>query len=190
MNGLDYLIVALIGLGAIFGAARGILRIAASLIALVAAFYLAAVYYGAAGAFFTGAFSLSPRSGSILGYIVVFMTVMIIVAWGGTMLSRLIHAIHMSWADRLAGAIVGAALGAMAAGLIVVMLAATLPADAPMVRNSTLAPRVLDYNHSLLTLVPEPVREAYHAHESQLISYWNRQANSPPPAASATPAPR
>ena len=80
MNGLDYLILAAIGLGALFGSARGILRIASSLIALVAAAYLASIYHQAAGAYLTRAFSMRPGSGATLGYIVIFLAVMVIVA--------------------------------------------------------------------------------------------------------------
>ena len=103
MNGLDYLILAAIGLGAIFGSARGILRIASSLIALVAAVYLAALYYQAAGAYLARAFSMRPATGAALGYIIVFIAVMVIVAWGGAKLAELIRALHMSWVDRLGG---------------------------------------------------------------------------------------
>jgi len=84
MNGLDYLILAAIGLGALMGAGRGILRIASSLIALVSAFYLAAVYDKPAGDQLARAFSLKPATGATLGYIVIFLTVMIVVAWGGS----------------------------------------------------------------------------------------------------------
>jgi len=61
MNGLDVVIVAAIGLGALFGAGRGILRIVSSLIALVAAFYFAALYYQAVGGYLARAFSMRRR---------------------------------------------------------------------------------------------------------------------------------
>ncbi len=189
MNGLDYLILAAIGLGAIFGAARGILRIASSLIALVAAVYLAALYYQAAGAYLARAFSMRPATGATLGYIIVFIAVMVIVAWGGAKLAELVRALHMSWVDRLGGAVVGAALGALLAGLIVVVATVTMPADTPLVRQSQLAPRVLDYSHNLAAFVPAQVRDAYYYREAQLITYWNQHKAPPEPASgpAATP---
>ncbi len=190
MNWLDYVILAAIGLGAIFGSGRGILRIASSLIALVAAVYLAALYYQAAGGYLTRAFSVQPGTGAVLGYIVIFLTVMVVVAWGGAKLAELVRAVHMSWADRLGGAVVGAALGALLAGLIVVVTTVTLPADTPVIRQSQLAPRVLDYSHNLAGFVPAQIRDAYYYRESQLITYWNqRKTASPEPASepAATP---
>jgi membrane protein required for colicin V production len=184
MNGLDYLILAAIGLGALFGSARGILRIASSLIALVAAAYLASIYHQAAGVYLTRAFSMRPGTGATLGYIVIFLAVMVIVAWGGGKLAQLIRAVHMSWADRLGGAIVGAALGALLAALIVVVVTVALPADTPLVRQSQLAPRVLDYSHDLAGFVPVEVRDAYYYRETQVVTYWNQHKTTPPASTS------
>jgi membrane protein required for colicin V production len=180
MNGLDYLVLAAIGLGALYGSARGILRIASSLIALVAAAYLASIYDQAAGAYLTHAFSMRPGAGATLGYIVIFLAVMVTVAWGGGKLSQLIRAVHMSWADRLGGAIVGAGLGALLAALIVVIVTVMLPVDTPLVRQSQLAPRVLDYSHDLAGFVPAEVRDAYYYRETQLVTYWNQHRTAPP----------
>ena len=180
MNGLDDVIVAAIGLGALFGSARGILRIASSLIALVAAVYLAAAYSQVAGDYFTRAFSMRPGAGDALGYVVIFLTVMVVVAWGGGKLAQLVRAVHMSWVDRLGGAVVGAALGALLAGLIVVVATVALPADAPAIRGSQLAPRVLDFTHDLAGLVPPQLRDAYYYREAQLITYWNEHKTASP----------
>jgi membrane protein required for colicin V production len=190
MNGLDYVILAAIALGAIFGSGRGILRIASSLIALVAAFYLAAIYSREAGSYLTHVFSMRPETGATLGYIVIFLAVMVIVAWGGGKLAQLVRAVHMSWVDRLGGAIVGAAFGALLAAAIVVVATVTLPADAPAIRQSQLAPRLLDFSHDLAEFIPAQVRDAYYYRESQLITYWNHHTTAPPepqPGSAATP---
>jgi membrane protein required for colicin V production len=187
MNGLDYLILVMIALGAIHGSSRGILRIASSLIALVAGVYLASLYSHQAGAYLTRTFSVRPGTGA-LGYVIIFLTVMVVVAWGGDKLAQLIRAVHMSWVDRLGGALVGAALGALVAGLVVVVVTVMLPVDAPFIRQSKLAPRVLDYSHDLAGFVPVDVRDAYYYRESQLITYWNehKTTTAPPGSAPAT----
>ncbi len=190
MNGLDYLILAAIGLGALFGASRGILRIASSLIALVAAVYLAALYSQEIGGYLARAFSIRPDTGAALGYVVIFLAVMVVVAWGGGKIAALIRAVHMSWADRLGGALVGATLGALLAGLIVVVATVTLPSDAPVIRQSQLAPRLLDFSHDVAGFVPAQVRDAYYYRESQLITYWNQHRTASPEPSSgpgATP---
>jgi uncharacterized membrane protein required for colicin V production len=189
MNGLDYLILVMIALGAIHGSSRGILRIASSLIALVAAVYLASLYSHRAGAYLTHAFSVRPGTGTALGYLIIFLTVMVVVAWGGSKLAELIRAVHMSWVDRLGGAVVGAAFGALVAGLVVVVVTVMLPVNAPFVRQSELAPRVLDYCHDLAGFVPEEVRDAYYYRESQLITYWNEHKTTAPPGSAPATTP-
>jgi uncharacterized membrane protein required for colicin V production len=120
--------------------------------------------------------------------VIIFLTVMVVVAWGGDKLAQLIRAVHMSWVDRLGGALVGAALGALVAGLVVVVVTVMLPVDAPFIRQSKLAPRVLDYSHDLAGFVPVDVRDAYYYRESQLITYWNehKTTTAPPGSAPAT----
>src|ERR1700738_3010543 len=136
MNGLDYLILAVIALGAIHGSSRGILRIASSLIALVAGVYLASLYSHQAGAYLTRVFSVRPGTGTALGYVIILLMVIVVVAWGGDKVAQLIRAVHMSWVDRLGGALVGAALGALGAGLGVGVGAGMLPGNAPFIRPS------------------------------------------------------
>jgi len=190
MNGLDYLIVAIIGLSALHGYARGILRIASSLIALVAAAYFSSLYSPAAGAYLARAFGIRTASGNALGYVVIFLGVTILVAWAGGKVAELIRAVHMSWADRLGGSIIGAALGALVAGLIVVIATVTLPPDTPAIRNSQLAPRVLQYTHDLAGFVPSEIRDDYYRRESQVISYWNAHKATPlEPASGSAAAP-
>ncbi len=190
MNGLDYLIVAIVALSALHGYARGILRIASSLIALVAAAYFSSIYSPVAGAGLARAFGLRAASGNALGYVVIFLAVMILVAWAGGKLAELIRAVHMSWADRLGGSVIGAALGALVAGLMVVAATLTLPADTPAIRNSELAPRLLQYTHDLAGFVPSEIRDEYYRRESQVIGYWQAHKATPPgPAPGSAAAP-
>ncbi len=173
MNGLDYLILGLIGLGAIRGSAGGVLRIASSLIGLVAAVYLASVYDHEAGEYLARSLSVRPEVAAALGYVFVLVAVLVTVSWGGAKLTELIQAVHLTWADRLGGALVGSALGALVAGFVVVIMTAVMPAEASIVRRSRLAPNVLEFNHVLAGFVPQDVRDAYMRREAQLIQYWN-----------------
>ena len=51
LNGLDFVGVALLAIGAIYGLQRGALRMVTSVVALAAAIYFASIYYNKAGAF-------------------------------------------------------------------------------------------------------------------------------------------
>lgn len=172
MNGLDYLILAIIAVGALYGTSRGVLRIGSSLIAVIAGVYFASIYYARVGGYFTRAFSAKPEVGAVLGYVVILLAVIVVVAWGGGKIADLIRAVHMSWLDRLAGGVVGAGLGALLAGFAVVILMASLPFDAPFIRQSELAPHVIEYYQTLASYVPEQMREAYLQREADVLAYW------------------
>ena len=51
LNGFDYVAIALLAIGAIYGLQRGALRMVTSVVALAAAIYFASIYYNMAGAF-------------------------------------------------------------------------------------------------------------------------------------------
>src|SRR5271169_1309268 len=108
MNGLDFLILVMGGLSLVYGLFRGALRMATSAISLVAA----------------------------IGFALVFAAVFIAVAMGGGFVSRIVRTIHLGIVDRLAGGVLGFAIGMTVAGLIVMGLAAVLPSDAAILLGS------------------------------------------------------
>jgi membrane protein required for colicin V production len=187
MNGLDYVILGLIALGAVRGSAGGVLRIASSLIGLAAAVYLASIHNHETAEYLAGVFNLRPEAAAVLGFVIIFLTVMVLVSWGGAKLTELIQAVHLSWVDRLGGALVGAALGALVAGFLVVILTAAAPADTSIVRRSRFAPHVLEFNHTLAQFVPQDIRDAYMRREAQLIQYWNEHRAADPRQTASSP---
>ncbi|MGH7932991.1 MAG: CvpA family protein [Candidatus Binataceae bacterium] len=186
MNGLDYAIVAIIGLGALYGLMRGALRILTSILSLVVAIYLASTYYQQVGAYVQRQFGTSPTTGAIVGYAAIFAVIFVIVEFAGRRVIRLTQIIHLGWIDRLGGGIFGGAIAAVIAGLAVVMLATILPDNPPMLRNSQLAPRVLAFNDAMLGFVPPQVRSVYESKRDELTRYWAEKTRSPAIAPSST----
>jgi membrane protein required for colicin V production len=189
MNGLDIFILAAIGLGAIHGFARGVLRIASSLIALVAAAYLSSLYSHRVDVYLVRAFGVRPVTASVLGYALIFIAVMVCVAWAGGKIAALVRAVHMSWADRLGGAVVGAGMGVLFAGLVVALATVTLSADSPIIRQSQLAPHFLKMTYDLANFIPPEIRDSYNHQKAQFIGYWNLHMATPPGPAGSTAAP-
>jgi membrane protein required for colicin V production len=161
MNGLDYAILAIVGLGALSGLTRGALRMATSILALVFGIYAASVYYQRAAELARRYLATNPMLSDVIGYAAIFLIVYIAIEYAGGRIARLVQMIHLSWIDRLAGGILGASIGALLAGLVVVLMTAALPPDPPLLRDSKLAPRVLGYIQVLLDYVPEQVKFTY-----------------------------
>jgi membrane protein required for colicin V production len=187
MNTLDYAIVGAAIFGSIYGVSRGVLRMATSAASLAAGVYFATAYHSAGGAMAERALgnSVGSMALAVLGYIVVFAIVFAGVETAGSILIRLMHIVHLSWADRLGGGVIGGAVASLFASFGVLLLTAILQPDAPLLRDSQLAPHVLAYNQVLLSYVPVEVRDAYQVRRDALVHYWVEHAIVP----GLTPAP-
>src|SRR5271168_74747 len=192
LNGFDFVGVALLAIGAIYGLQRGALRMVTSVVALAAAVYFASIYYNLAGAFAESKLGSSHTVGAVVGYVVVFALIFSAVEIIGSFAIRLIHVVHMNPLDRLAGGLLGAAVAGVFGGLIVMLMAAVLPPDAALLRNSQLVPMLLAYNEMLVEYIPGDAKLAYERNRDDLMKYWVQNAmkvaNSAPVATAPSPA--
>jgi membrane protein required for colicin V production len=192
LNGFDFVGVALLAIGAIYGLQRGALRMVTSVVALAAAIYFASIYYNMAGAFAETKLGSSHTVGAVIGYIVVFALIFSAVEIIGSFAIRLIHVVHMNPLDRLAGGLLGAAIAGVFGGLIVMLMAAVLPPDAPLLHNSQLVPMLLAYNEMLVDYIPGDARLAYQRNRDDLMRFWVQNAMkdaNPAPSPAALPSP-
>ena len=192
LNGLDFVGVALLAIGAIYGLQRGALRMVTSVAALAAAIYFASIYYNKAGAFAETELGSSHTVGAVVGYVVVFALIFSAVEIIGSFAIRLIHVVHMNPLDRLAGGLLGAAIAGVFGGLIVMLMAAVLPPDAALLRNSQLVPMLLAYNEMLVGYIPGDAKLAYERNRDDLMRFWVQNAMkdaNPAPSPAALPSP-
>jgi membrane protein required for colicin V production len=192
LNGLDFVGVALLAIGAIYGLQRGALRMVTSVVALAAAIYFASIYYNKAGAFAETELGSSHTVGAVIGYVVVFALIFSAVEIIGSFAIRLIHVVHMNPLDRLAGGLLGAAIAGVFGGLIVMLMAAVLPPDAALLRNSQLVPMLLAYNEMLVGYIPGDAKLAYERNRDDLMRFWVQNAMkdaNPAPSPAALPSP-
>ena len=180
MNGLDFAIVIALSVGAIYGLSHGAIRMLTSVVALVAGVYFASVYYPAAANMIQKDFGTSAVAASLVGYLIIFGALFFVIETVGNILMRMLLVIHLSWFDRLVGAAVGATV-----------MAVVMPADAAIIRNSQLAPRLLLYNHELVNYIPDDVKQAYENKRAEIIRAWIEKETrlTEPSVASPSPSP-
>ena len=184
LNGLDYAILAIVGFGALSGLSRGALRMATSILALVVGIYAASVYYLRVEALAQKYLSTNPTLSAVIAYAGVFLVAYIAIEYVGGRIIRLAQIIHLNWIDRLVGGVLGASIGAVLAGLIVVALTAVSPPNPLLLRESRLAPRVLSYNQVLLAYVPPQVKVTYEQKRIELYRAWVLRDEGPSPSPS------
>jgi membrane protein required for colicin V production len=187
LNGLDYAILAIVAVSALHGLTRGALRMLTSILSLVLGIYTASIYYDRAAALVQRYLATGPTVGAIAGYATVFIAIFLLIEMAGNRIVQLIRIVHLSWLDRLGGAIVVAVIGVVLAGLVVVAMTAALPAESPILVKSELAPQVAAYNHELLGFIPTQVEQMFEQKRAQLLRAW-AAAETESPAPSPSPA--
>jgi uncharacterized membrane protein required for colicin V production len=186
-NNLDYIIIAIVALGGLYGLGRGVLRMVTSLLSLIFGIAAALTWYGRVSTFVHQHFDTSPLVSTVIGYVVVFLGVSALIEFIGRRLTALVYIVHLSWIDRIGGALLGAALGAVLAGIAVILISSAAPADASIIDNSQLAPRVLAFDQALVGYVPQQFKDLYQEKSEALKQSWNVHGKSPtPPAGSGT----
>jgi uncharacterized membrane protein required for colicin V production len=199
LNGFDYAAIVLFAIGAIYGLQKGALRMVTSVVALAAAVYCASFYYDKAGALAETQLGSSHTVGAVIGFVAVFALIFAAVELVGSSAIRLTQVVHLSPLDRLAGALLGAGLAGVFAGLAVMLMAAVMPSDATLLHNSQLVPMLLAYNEMLVGYIPGDAKLAYQRNRDDLMKYWVQNAmkgatsaelaaTAPSPAASPSPA--
>jgi membrane protein required for colicin V production len=192
MNGLDYAIIVLIAIGAFYGLTRGAVRMITSAVSLIAAIYVASVYYARAGAIAESQLGTRPTVGAVIGFIAVFALVFIAVEIVGNAIVRVLEIVHLGALDRLVGGLLGAAIAASIAGFAVMLLSAMLPANAAILRDSQVVPMLFAYNEAVVAFIPADARQTYDHKRDELMRYWAQNAMKggsykPSPAASPSP---
>jgi uncharacterized membrane protein required for colicin V production len=199
LNGFDYAAIVLFAIGAIYGLQKGALRMVTSVVALAAAVYCASFYYDKAGALAETQLGSSHTVGAVIGFVAVFALIFAAVELVGSSAIRLTQVVHLSPLDRLAGALLGAGIAGVFAGLAVMLMAAVMPSDATLLHNSQLVPMLLAYNEMLVGYIPGDAKLAYQRNRDDLMKYWVQNAmkgatsaelaaTAPSPAASPLPA--
>jgi membrane protein required for colicin V production len=135
---LDSLVLAVFGIAVVRGIWIGLIREGFSIAALGGG--LLAVRYGTppAASFIENASKgdLGPTvsiwvAGAVIGIGMIF-----VIGTIGKLLRRGAHSVGLGWADRVAGGVIGAAEGALAAGVILVATTWVVGANSPLVEDS------------------------------------------------------
>src|ERR1700682_3474168 len=107
MSVFDLIVIGIVGLSTVFALWRGLMRVAMSLVALIAA-VLAAIQFSPAVAAMLPVLG-DPVTRYVAAFALIFIVVALVGALLGWVLSRALRAIGVGFVDRLLGAVVGVA---------------------------------------------------------------------------------
>ncbi len=130
LNGLDIALLAVLGLSAVFGAFRGLIREILSLLAWLVAGWAALRYHDGLAVHLAGAIDQDGIRRAV-AFLLLFVSVLLSAALVNRLLSMLVHASRLGGVDRLLGFAFGALRGVIIGTVFVVLVDLTPLGESP-----------------------------------------------------------
>lgn len=171
MGILDIIIIAVVGVCFIYGIFRGLIKEASSIIGVLAGFYAAYRYYALLSEQIAPWFT-EANIASLVSFVVIFLVIFFLITFLGIMIRKALTVASMGWVDRVAGCIFGFVKGILLVAVLIIVLTAFLPRGNRILRESVLAPHVMQIAEALVELVPADLKTKFYEHLKSLKDYW------------------
>ncbi len=155
---LDWVIVLIVLFSVLQAISNGFLREFFDFVGVVAGYLIAAWEYPIVARWLSR-FLHSPWTADIVGFLAVFVVVMILAGAVGKLLSRVFKSVGLSWFDRILGAAFGIARGIVVSVVLVLALAALAPQWG--LAQSRFAPYMLSAGRTLIWAAPSDFRQRF-----------------------------
>ena len=115
----------------------------------------------------------TPAVAEILGFLVIFVGVLILGSLASALLSRLFNWIGLSWFNHVLGGIAGVLRGALIIAALVDVMIAFSPSPMPsFLNNSQVLPYTVEISSWLVDLAPRELRDAFTEQMDNLKQFW------------------
>ena len=171
MNPFDILIVTILAYGLIRGIFRGVVREIFSVIGVLGGFYGAYTYYPHMAQLISS-WITTPEYQKIISYLAIFSAVVIVVGILAVVIKYLLNIAFLGWLDRLGGAVFGFVKGCLVVCILFIVLAAFLPKESTIVKNSALAPHVSATSEILAKVLSKEMKTNFTLKIKDLQKFW------------------
>jgi len=173
VNALDIITALIVGFCLIRGVFRGIIKELTSILGVFIGFYAAYIYYPILARWLSDL--IANRSYShIISFFLIFVTVLLAVGFVGMILRHLLKAAALGWADRFLGGTFAMVKAVLIVSVLLIALTTFLPENAPVIKNSLLAPRVSAISEKLVAVVPGEMKERFRNNIRALRISWKK----------------
>lgn len=160
MNPLDIVIAVVLGFCFIRGVFRGLIRELSSILGVFGGFYAAYTYY---------TFLATPLSRwisnsaylNILSFLIIFCVVFFGISALGLVIRYILNSASLGWVDRICGTGFGGIKGILIVSVLLLALTTFLPGNAPIIKDSLLAPHVTTLSAKLAKIIPKDMRQQF-----------------------------
>jgi membrane protein required for colicin V production len=119
MNGIDWLILIMMGIGILTGVMQGFVKQLASLVGLVAGLLVARALFGVAGEWLAPEIGTSVTVAQIIAFVLIWVLVPLGFTIAAAILSRALSVVHLGWVNRWLGSGLGLLKYLMIVGLFI-----------------------------------------------------------------------
>lgn len=173
MNLLDWIFIIIIGVSAVYGLFKGLVKEVISLLAVIVGLILASRLCMGASALLIN-LGLGEQAAQILSFFILFIIIFIAIVLVGRLIHKFVHAIFLGWLNRLGGAGFGFIRGVIVSSIIII-ITITLSEKAPILTQSKLTPHIMSISKVLLSLVPEDLQNRFMEQEKKLREFWEKK---------------
>lgn len=172
-NWLDIALAIVIIVSAAAGLRTGFARVTIGLLATVIGFVVGFWCYGIVAAEIVRHTSMSTRAANIVGFLLIFVGIMIIGAVLAAITARLFRWIGLSWFDHLLGGAAGFLRGVLVIAVLADVLVAFSPSPLPVfLENSRVLPYAAEVAGTLADLAPRELKDSFDLQLQSLRQLW------------------
>lgn len=177
MNLLDVVLLAVLGLLALLGVFKGLVKLAATLAGMVLAVLFAGRFSPAMAEMFT-ANGVPAGVAAVAAYGVVAIGIILAVGLAAWLVTRGLEAADVGWLNRLLGGLAGVAIGVVLGSGVVLGWTAMIGPESSTLITSRLAPVVVRASGWLVATTPEAVRQRFREQRDRLEALWQARAHA------------
>lgn len=172
MNLLDIAILIIVTLTTIRGFSRGIIQEAATILGLIASFFLASLYYQDLAFWSDRLYPNHKTLLSLFSFVLIFILCIFFFNFLAIIARKAIRLVLLGWMDRTLGGLFGLIKGAVIIFILVTILTVFYPKSGPVVEDSRFFPSTLSLTEKLASLIPFKIRDDFLEKKEALENFW------------------
>ena len=155
----DIVVLVLIGVPALLGLWKGLVRQVIGLAGVAAAYIVAMKFFAPLAARYLSGFR--PATGSVVAFLVIFFACLIAASLIGWVVEKVVGAAGLGILNRIGGGILGGAKGYLIVSVVVMMLIAFMPPHSSIFRGSRTMKYIQPMAGFVSRLAPESIGRRY-----------------------------
>ena len=178
MNLLDLAILIIVVLIAVRGFFRGIIQEAATLIGIIASFFLAFYYYNELARFLLRYTQNYQVALYFFSFLLLLGLSFFLFRALGLLIKKIVHFTLFGWADRVMGGFFGLIKGVVVVFFLITLLTLLLPKQHSLINQSRLFPWVISLTDQFALLIPGKITKDFNRKKQELRDYWEEKQQS------------